>query len=258
MNKTGQRSLIHKLTHELKVRGFSFKTGKKYIHIIEKYLNSNQTPKEFLSSFSGNSLQNFTVNYFALKFFFENVLEQEMEEIQLTCHKLKIPTILSRNEVEKMISATNNKTHYALLCVLYYAGLRLSEARWLKWSDIDFEKEIITIRRNGEERVIFLHPKLKQAISELKKNSDYVFISSKGRIFDERTIQQIVSRAAQRAKIHKRVTPSTLRHCFAIHLIENGADTKQVQNLLGHKDSRTIHIYTSIANRNIKSLAKLL
>jgi len=259
MNQRDVYKLIDKLIQELKTRGYSFKTGKNYITVAKKYLESSKSPKEFLSSLSNENPATIRFNYFALKFFIENVLEQKMDNIPFIKNKIKIPVILSRNEVEKIISSTNNKTHFAVLCSLYFAGLRLNEARLLKWKDIDFERDLLIIRgRRGDERTIFLHPRLKEALLNMKKSSEYVFVSSFGKIYDERTIQQIVTRAAQKAKINKRVTPSTLRHSFAIHLLESGADTKQVQHLLGHKDSRAIQIYATMANRSIKSLAKLL
>ncbi|MBU5689118.1 MAG: tyrosine-type recombinase/integrase [Candidatus Aenigmarchaeota archaeon] len=241
--------LIKKLTKELKLNGFSFKKAKKYIQVAEKYLNSGKSTKEFLSQTKNR------IEYFALKFFVERVLESNIEDFYIP-EKLKTPKPLTRNEIEKMLYLTKNNVHYAIISALYYAGLRLSEAKLLKWKDIDFENEVIYI--NHDKRVIFLHPKLKEAIQKIKNNSDYIFISSKGKIYDNRTIQQIVTRAAKRAKILKKVTPQTLRHSFAIHLIESGADIRYIQYLLGHKDIRTTQIYVHIANRNIKALAKLI
>ncbi|MCS7134862.1 MAG: tyrosine-type recombinase/integrase [Candidatus Aenigmarchaeota archaeon] len=248
---TSEYIIMKKLFDEIKMRGAS-KKYKKYIEIIKKYLESGKSIREFISEASNKK-----VTYLVLKFFTENILEMPTEDISVFEEKYKIPVILSKSEIERMINLTNNKTHYAILCALYFAGLRLQEARFLKWSEIDFENDLITI--NGRnQRVLFLHPKLKEALSKLNRISNYVFVSCEGKIYDERTIQQIVSRAARRARVHKRVSPYTLRHTFAVHLLENGADIRYVKYLLGHKDIRSTQIYEYIANKNIKSLAKLI
>ncbi len=252
-----KKRLIKKLIEELKSCGYSFKTGKKYVNIAEKYLNSGKTPEDFLLSLSCKNKSTMRSNYFALKFFVENILNENMGEMPICVEEMKIPQILTKKEVERILELTKNKTHYAILCALYYAGLRLNEARLLKWKDVNFEEEIIFIKGKNE-RKIFLHSKLKEALFEIKTGKDYVFLNSKGNVYSERTIQQIVNRAARRARVFKRVTPYTLRHCFAIHLLENGADIRQIQHLLGHKDIRTTQIYNHIANKNIKSLAKLI
>ena len=83
-------------------------------------------------------------------------------------------------------------------------------------------------------------------------------ISERGTKYSERTIQQIVKNASKKAGIKKRVTPHTLRHSFATHLLEAGADIRYIQQLLGHKNLRTTQIYTHVANRDIKKLANLL
>jgi site-specific recombinase XerD len=259
MDQRENYELIGKLIQEIKLRGYSFKTGKKYISIAKKYLKSSQTPREFLNSLYSKNPSTMRSNYFALKFFIENVMGQKMDNITFAKNKIKIPMVLSKNEVEKMIAYTTNKNHFAVLCALYFAGLRLNEARLLKWKNIDFEREFLVIKgKGGHQRIVFLHPRLKEALMSIKNTNEYVFVSSFGRIYDERTIQQIVARAAQRARILKRVTPHTLRHSFATHLLESGADIRYIQYLLGHKDIRTTQIYTHIANRSIKALAKLL
>ncbi len=85
-----------------------------------------------------------------------------------------------------------------------------------------------------------------------------VFVSERGRRYNKTTIQKIVKKAAKNVGIRKNVTPHTLRHSFATHLLEGGADIRYIQSLLGHKDLKTTQIYTHVANRDIKNLACLL
>ena len=129
--------------------------------------------------------------------------------------------MINKAEIQKLFEVTENMKHKVVLALLYYAGLRLSEVRNLRWQDIDFEREIIHIRRaKGEkERVIFLHKELKRLLKEYGiRKSGFVLISERGERYNERTIQQLV----------------------------------------GHKSLRTAQIYTHVANRDIKKLAKLL
>ncbi len=139
--------------------------------------------------------------------------------------------------------------------------MRVNEVINLRWQDIDFERGLIHIKRGkgGKERVVFLHKKLKELLKEYGiKNTGLVLISERSKKYSERTIQQIVKNASKKAGIKKKVTPHTLRHSFATHLLEAGADIRYIQKLLGHKNLRTTQIYTHIANKDIKKLADLL
>jgi site-specific recombinase XerD len=253
--------LVGKLIQEIKLRGYSFQTGKSYISIVKNFLKSNKTPREFLLSYSNRSRSTVRSVYFALKFFHENVLKEKFDEkLPLTKRKLKLPIVLNKEEIKKMIEATKNPKHKLVLMLLYYAGLRLSEVVSLKWEDIDFERELIHIKKaKGEkERVVFLHSKLKETLLIHRKNYGLILISGRNKKYSKRTVQQIVKNAVRKVGISKKVTPHTLRHSFATHLLEAGADIRYIQQLLGHKNLQTTQIYTHVANRDIKRLADLL
>jgi len=254
--------LVGKLIEEIKLRKYSFQTGKAYISVVKRFLKSGQTLREFLLSHSNKSRSTMRQTYFALKFFYENVLHETFDEnIPLAKKKMKLPIVLSREEIKKMIETTANIKHKLILMCLYYAGLRLDEVRNLKWQDIDVDRGIIHVKtaKGGKERIVFLHPKLKEMLEIYGANKQgLVFISQMGRKYNKRTIQQIVKIAASRAGIKKKVTPHTLRHSFATHLLEGGADIRYIQQLLGHKNLQTTQIYTHVANKDIKNLANLL
>lgn len=251
--------LIGKLIEEIKLRNYSLETGKAYTAVIKEFLNSEKNVRDFLLSNSDKSKSTVRSLYFALKFFHNCVLNQSFgEKIPLAQKDSKFPAVLNRKEVDQMISLTSNEKHKLILSFLYYAGLRLSEVINLNWNDLDFQREIIHLKKakGDRDRVIFLHKNISKSI--LIKGSGRVFISERGTKYNKRTIQIIVHNAAKKAGIQKPVTPHTLRHSFATHLLEAGADIRHIQKLLGHKSLQTTQIYTHIANTDIKNLARLL
>jgi len=255
--------LIGKLIEEIKLRKYSYRTGKAYINVVKRFLKSEMEPRDFLLRYySDKSRSTMRQAYFALKFFYQNVLHERFDEnIPLAKKKEKLPVILSRDEVKRMIYGTKNIKHRLVLMFLYYAGMRLNEVRNIKWEDIDFDRELIHIKvaKGEKERVVFLHPELRKTLEFYGvRDYGYVFISQRGRKYSPKSIQLIVKHAAEREKIKKKVTPHTLRHSFATHLLEGGADIRYIQQLLGHKNLKTTQIYTHVANREIKELAKLL
>ena len=255
--------LIGKLIEELKLRKYSYRTGKAYISVVKNFLRSGLTPREvLLNYYEDKSKSTIRQAYFALKFFYNHVLHERFdEEIPLAKKKEKLPVVLSRDEVKRMIYGTQNIKHRLVLMFLYYAGMRLNEVRNIRWEDVDFEREIIHIKvaKGDKERVVFLHPNLKNTLEIFgKKPSGYIFISQRGGKYSPKSIQLIVKNAANRAKINKNVTPHTLRHSFATHLLEGGADIRYIQQLLGHKHLKTTEIYTHVANKDIKNLASLI
>lgn len=253
---------IRKLIEELKLRKYSSKTAEKYTGMVEKFLQSGKSPREFLLLYSDKSTSMMRGVYFSLKFFYNNVLEQKFDErIPLAKRSTKLPVVLSKEEVERMFQATVNPKHKLVLVLLYYAGMRMGEVRSLKWQDIDNQREVIHIKKakGKRDRIVFLHKKIKQIIEEnWVKKEGIVLISERGSPYNERTIQEIVKNAAKKAGIAKRVSPHTLRHSFATHLLEAGADIRYIQQLLGHKNLQTTQIYTHVANKDIKRLADLI
>jgi site-specific recombinase XerD len=254
--------LIERLIEELTLRKYSSKTRKKYEDILTKFLNSHKTPREFLLSYSSRSRSTMRSIYFTLKFFYEHVLHEQFDEpLPLAKSTQRLPIVLNRTETQKLFEVTTNIRHKVVLALLYYAGLRLDEVRNVKWQDIDFERELMDIKqaKNEKERIIFLHRNVRNLLVNYGvRTSGFILMSERGKEYDERTIQHIVKNAAKKAGITKKVTPHILRHSFATHLLEGGADIRYIQQLLGHKSLRTTQIYTHVANTDIKKLAQLL
>lgn len=262
LNYNKRYKLIGLLINELRLRKYSFRTGKLYIDIVRRFLRSNKSPEQFLIEYANRSHSTLRTTFFALKFFYEKVLRQEFRHDKpLVKHVKKLPVVLNKAEIKKLLSSTNNIKHRLVLAFLYYAGLRVSEVINLKWQDIDLERGVIHLKttKGLEHRIVFLHNKLKELLIIYGlKNKGLILVSSKNKAYSPRTIQQIVLKASKKAMITKHVTPHVLRHSFATHLLEAGADIRFIQKLLGHKNLQTTMIYTHVANRDIKNLAKLL
>ncbi|MDP4039451.1 MAG: tyrosine-type recombinase/integrase [Candidatus Pacearchaeota archaeon] len=257
-----KQKLIDKLIEEIKLRKYSSETEKSYINTIKNYLSTRKTPREYLLSYSHKTKSTMRGVYFALKFFHENVLNEKFtEKIPLAKNSLKLPIVLNKEEVNSIINSSKNTKHRLVLMFLYYAGLRLDEVRNLNWDDLDFERKLIHIKKakGDKERVVFLHDNIINFINNNGKGDNgLIFISERGNKYHKRTIQYILKNASRIAQISKKATPHTLRHSFATHLLEAGADIRYIQKLLGHKNLQTTQIYTHVANKDIKNLSKLL
>lgn len=252
---------INKLLNELRLRKYSRQTEQAYLSIIKKFLILDKDPKSFLLQYSDKSRSSIRAVYFALKFFYENVLNKDFKEkIPLAKNTLSLPVVLNKDDVHKMIFLTGNLKHKTILMLLYYAGLRLNEVINLKWEYLDFGRDVIHVKsgKGSKDRIVFLHKHLKEMLLKSNQYHDFISVSERGTKYDKRTIQQIVKYAVKRAEIYKKVSPHTLRHSFATHLLEAGADIRYIQSLLGHKNLQTTQIYTHVANRDIKRLADLL
>ncbi len=253
---------IIRLQQELVLRGYSPKTKMKYQEVVRKYLTSKNSVRDYLLSQSNKSRSTIRGTYFALRFYYQYILQQDFkEQIPLAKKEQKLPTVLSKEAIQKMLSVTIHPRHKLIICLLYYAGLRLNEVLNLKWSDIDFDRVTIHIKqgKGSKDRIVFLHEKLKEALLSIGINKQgLILISERGNPYDERTVQKIIQNACVKAEIKTRATPHTLRHSFATHLLEAGVDIRYIQELLGHKDLKTTQIYTHVANKEIKNFAKLL
>jgi len=116
---TRNYELVGKLIEELKLRKYSYRTGKKYREIVLKFLKSGKTPREFLLSYSNKSRSTMRQAYFALKFFYENVLHEKFDEkLPLTKSKQKLPVVLNRTEIREMFEVTTNIKHKVVLALL--------------------------------------------------------------------------------------------------------------------------------------------
>ena len=257
-----------RITDEARLRGYSDKTIKSYIFYTDKFLRSGKNLKEYLLDLinRGKSPQTVRSAGFAVKFYLKvsgknSIENKEITEIIKKIPNMKkdqkLPIILSKSEIEQMIDSTKNLNHRIIIMAGYSGGLRVSEIVSLKWNDIDFNRNVIHIKlaKGKKDRIVMLSAKLKHWLDELDPDKEgYVFKTIRGEKYKTRTIQKIMKNAAEKSGIRKRVTPHTLRHSFATHLLENGTDLRYIRDLLGHSDVRTTLIYTRVSNKDIMSI----
>lgn len=170
----------------------------------------------------------------------------------------KLPNHLNREEIKRLFEVCENIKHRCIIGLLYSAGLRLSELLHLSISDIDAKANVIHIKasKGYKARKTLLSDKLwvdiKRYYLEYKPQK-YLFEGVNGAMYSERSVQEVVKKVASRAGIQKKVTPHILRHSFATHLLENGADIKFIQELLGHQSVKTTEIYAQVSVSKVKS-----
>lgn len=202
-----------------------------------------------------SSYQNQMIN--AIKFYYEKVLGNKKEYyfIDRPKRERKLPEVLSKQEIEKMIKTTKNIKHKSLISVMYSCGLRRSEAINLKATDIESDRMLIKIRdgKGKKDRYVPLSARvlnlLRNYYSEMKPEN-WLFPGEKGMQYSESSVLNIVKDAARRAGINRRVYPHILRHSFATHHLEQGTDLRYIQIWLGHSSTKTTEIYTHVSQND--------
>jgi site-specific recombinase XerD len=198
----------------------------------------------------------------ALRFLFETVLGRPRLALRIPRPKkeTRIPAVLSVGEVARMLAKGQNLKHRAILMLLYSSGLRVGELVRLRPQDVDEERGMLTVRngKGAKDRQTVLGNRARDAIRTYRAAytpTRWLFPGGRPhRHLGTRAVQRIVARAARAAGINKKVTPHTMRHSFATHLLEGGTNLRVIQELLGHKSTRTTQIYTHVARSTLESV----
>ena len=262
------------MTTAMELKGFAKSTQKTYLAHIRHFAEfSGKHPaaagyddvRAFLHhAISQRKLSSAYVNsaYGAIKFFFQSALCREWNMLHVPRMKKKhsLPVILSLQEVFRIISSTKNLKHKAILSTVYSAGLRVSEAAHLKVSDIDSSQMRIFVRqaKGNKDRYSLLSERnllLLREYWKVYRPKLWLFPGlPDSKPISARTIQAVFHDALVSAGIDKDVSVHSLRHCFATHLLNNGASILQIKDLLGHTDIQTTSIYLHLSNAQILGL----
>ncbi|MEK9183091.1 MAG: site-specific tyrosine recombinase/integron integrase [Patescibacteria group bacterium] len=264
-------NLLDIIIREMKLRNYSHQTVKVYTAVVKDLYAFYKRPprdlteeeiKEYLYAKQkrGLSSQSIALAANALNFLYSQIYKRaDFQRIRHPKKTSRLPAVLSREEVERIINQTNNKKHRLLLAFSYAAGLRVSEAIAVRVKDVDIVEMTVVVRqgKGKKDRLSVLSSKLVDDIESQsvgKGADDYLFESERGGKLTAATAQIIFRQCLQKSGIKKDASFHSLRHSFATHLLENGVDVRYVQELLGHRNIRTTQIYTHVTNPGIKNI----
>jgi len=232
---------------------------------------------DYVSSLAGSlSSRSIARNLSSLKVFYRFLVSDGKIETNparlISNPKLprRLPGVLSGEEVERLLAAPDAQTSRglrdrAMLELLYASGLRVSELVGLRIASINLEAGWVrTLGKGSKERMVPIGSKAQQCIKEYlaysrpnllkKRSSSYLFVTSRAKPMSRQAFWKIIKRFSRLAGIRKEISPHSLRHSFASHLLEHGADLRSVQIMLGHADISTTQIYAHVARERLKQI----
>lgn len=268
------QDFLQAMTISMQLRGFAKSTQRTYLAHLKRYhqfcgKHPASTGYEEVRAFLHHAitvrkLSSAYVNsaYGAIQFYFQSVLcrEWNMLHVPRLKKKTSLPTILTQQEVCRIIDATANLKHKAILSTIYSAGLRVSEAAHLRVSDIHSAHMRILIRQSkgNKDRYSILsknHLLLLRQYWKVYRPNFWLFPGiPEDKPIATRTIQEVFKKSLVAAGISKPVSVHTLRHCFATHLLNHGASLLQIKELLGHADLQTTSMYLHLTHAQVLGL----
>ena len=198
----------------------------------------------------------FKVKLYGIRFFYEKTLGRDWRTLStVRCRGgRKLPVVLSRKEVRRLLSEIRDPKKRMCSVMMYSCGLRISEATHLETRDIDGERMLVRVRGKGNKQRLV--PLAKGTLRSLRdywrlERPESLFFAGRDGIkpITQSAVRDCLARAADELQMGKKVTPHTLRHSFATHLLEQGVDLRVIQELLGHSSPRTTSIYTHLTSK---------
>jgi site-specific recombinase XerD len=266
-----------KLENELRSGKYSLQTRRVYIYYNRLLCRNLQKPpeeiqaddiKQFLAAvekdrdYSASSL-NLAIS--AIRFFYKRVLQKDIiREQRRPHHDKRLPIVLSKDEIKKMLMCEKNIKHRLLLMMVYASGLRVSEVVSLRRQDIDIARKLIIVRsgKGRKDRYTIMSEMVIKALTDYYSRynvTDWLFIGAgPDKHLATRSAQHIFEDALKEAKVLKDASIHSLRHSFATHLLESGTDIRYIQELLGHSSIRTTERYTHVARRKFLAITSPL
>ena len=273
-----EKTLKQRMQDDLELRGFSPHTQKEYLMRVTHFARyfgklpdklGEKEVKEYFLHLTRDKHATYGVlnmTYCALKFIYTVTLGRpwEMEKIPRLKRPVKMPVILDKEEVHRLIVLTDNLKHRAILTMAYSSGLRISEVAHLKVSDIDAARMTVLVRqgKGKKDRYTILSKKalgtLTQYLETYRPTSWLFPGATTGTPITESSIGCVMRAAKKRAVITKKATIHTLRHSFATHLLEQGTDIRSVQSLLGHRSIMTTVVYLHVSPKSLSRVTSPL
>ena len=263
---TLSKSLLPRYEQEMRLRNYAPRTIKTYTCCLRQYVrwispitprNVNpETPRVFLLHLLdlGASRTLIDQHISALKLLYIEMYDWDPGALRISRPRRArtLPVVPTRQEIMRLANAITNPKHQLAVLLLYATGVRISELIALDISDIDLDDLTVRVRsgKGRKDRLTILSPRLIPALQRQigsRPHTDPLFNSEWGGRWSVRSAQQVVRRACRKAGLQKRVTPHSLRHSFATHLLEAGTDIRVIQSLLGHSRIETTTRYTHIA-----------
>jgi site-specific recombinase XerD len=266
-------TLQNQMILQMQIKGYSSRTIETYTKCILSLALHYNTSPELLSTEQirhyihyrlteknvSKSWQNQFVS--ALKILFCEILKREWTDMDIPRprREKKLPVVLAREEVKKLLDVTINLKHRAILTLTYSAGLRLSEVSNLKITDVDSKRMAlrITQAKGFKDRYCVLSPVALNLLREYwtkYRPSLWLFQAKNKQPLSSRTIQHVFKNALRKAGIQKQVGIHSLRHSFATHLMEQGVSLPIIQQLLGHKSLKTTSVYLHVQQYSIEAV----
>lgn len=259
--------LRQRMIEDMRIRGFAESTQKIYVDCVAKFARfygespANLGREEirrfqyYLATQTDTSRSHQRQVACALRFLYHTTLRKNWPIGQIPCprERKKLPTVLSREEVRRFFEAVESVKYRVVFMIAYSAGLRVSEITHLQVHDIDRERMVIHVRRGkgAKERFAILSPSLLgplDAYMSAARPALWLFPGKdRRRPLTRSAVHYACARITKRAGLKKRVSPHTLRHCFATHLLESGEDLRTIQRLHGHDSLGSTSIYLHLS-----------
>jgi integrase/recombinase XerD len=261
-------ALREKMRAILRTRNYSPRTEEAYLTAVIRFARHFGTPPDqlgadhvmtyqiWLRDHEHASFVRFNQTVSALRFFYGQVLERPemIERIRYARRERRLPVVLSVEETIEFLSSIDHPRYRVLLTTIYATGLRLGEALALRAADIDSKRMVVRVRqgKGKKDRYVPLPPALLQMLRDYWRREhlrDLLFphLADPSRPADPTGVQRYLQQMRAKARWAKKITPRTLRHCYATHLIEQGTSTRVVQVLLGHSNVHTTETYTHVS-----------
>lgn len=264
--------LRQRMLEEMRLRNFSPHTERAYVRavagIAEHYGESpDRLDREQVRRYLVHLVEEkqvswgtYNIQLCALRFFYHQTLGQEGLLASIRCPKeqKKLPVVLSQEEVQRVLAQPRNLKHRTMLTLAYATGLRASEVLALKVGDIDSERGVIHVRqgKGKKDRCVPLSPLLLERLREYwraVRPGDWLFPGAKpGQPLSDTALSRVCQRVRLELQLKKPLGPHVLRHSYATHLLEAGADLRTIQLLLGHRNLKTTAKYTHVSAARLR------